>query len=102
MDNRDYIPRLVWERDQARLSHIVKVMAAIITVLIIAIVAVVAAFLWHIHTKDKEWLDFMEQYDFESYDYEQDGKGVNIIGNSNGVDYYGAETESTQDEAQGR
>jgi hypothetical protein len=34
----------------------------------------------------------MEQYDFADYDYTQDGQGVNIIGDRNGVDFYEPET----------
>lgn len=98
MDNNDYIPRLVWERDQARSSHTIKVLSRLVILLSVALVAVVIAFLVHLKHKDKEWLDFLAQYDFESYDYTQDGKGVNIIGDSNGVDYYGAETESAEDD----
>jgi hypothetical protein len=101
MDN-DNIPRLVWERDQARATHTIKVMVRLMIVMLVALLATVGAFLWYIHEKDKEWLEFLNQYDFETYDYEQDGRGVNIIGDSNGVDYYGAETESAEDEAQGR
>lgn len=35
------------------------------------------------------WLWYINQYDFESYatEYMQDGHGVNIIGDTNGVDY---------------
>ena len=33
------------------------------------------------------WLIYMSGYDVEAYDYSQDGEGVNIIGNKNGVDY---------------
>jgi hypothetical protein len=36
---------------------------------------------------NEKWLEVWSQYDFESYEYQQDGKGVNIIGNMNGVDY---------------
>lgn len=101
MDN-DTIPRLVWERDQARATHTVKVLVRLMILMLIALLATVGAFLWYIHEKDKEWLDFLNQYDIESYDYQQDGAGVNIIGDSNGVDYYGAEVESAENETQGR
>lgn len=37
------------------------------------------------------WLWYINQYDFADYEYEQDGQGVNIIGNGNGVGAYGAE-----------
>lgn len=42
------------------------------------------------------WLVYMSQYDFESCDYSQDGTGVNIIGDSNGVSYNGAEAENKE------
>lgn len=100
--NTDYIPRLVWERDQARFSHIVKVLSGIMIFLIAALLIISGAFLYYIRQKDKEWLDFLSQYDFEDYDYTQDGQGVNIIGDSNGVDYYGTEAEDTQDDAEGQ
>ena len=42
------------------------------------------------------WLAYINQYDFESYSYEyqQDGRGLNIIGNGNGVNTNGTEIES--------
>jgi flagellar basal body-associated protein FliL len=101
MDN-DNIPRLVWERDQARATHTIKVLVRLMILMLITLLATVGAFLWYIHEKDKEWLDFLNQYDIESYDYQQDGAGVNIIGDSNGVDYYGTEVESAENETQGR
>lgn len=36
---------------------------------------------------------YLNQYDFVGFDYEQKGEGVNIIGNRNGVEYYGATDE---------
>ena len=33
------------------------------------------------------WLWYISGYDIETYDYVQDGFGVNIIGDKNGVDY---------------
>lgn len=100
MEN-ETIPRLVWERDQARSSHTVKVLSRCLVFLTLAFLAVVAAFLLYIHQKDKEWLDFLSQYDFEGYSYSQDGEGVNIMGDNNGVNY-GAESYSTENEAQGQ
>lgn len=39
------------------------------------------------------WIDYLREYDFEGYTYEysQDGKGFNIIGDGNGVTTYGPE-----------
>ena len=101
MDN-DYIPRLVWERDQARSSHTIKTLVRLMVLMLISLVVTVTAFLIYIHQKDKEWLDFLSEYDVENYDYTQDGKGVNIIGDSNGVDYYGAEASGTENDSEER
>ena len=40
---------------------------------------------------NQHWLDYLSEYDFsgESYEYSQDGRGLNIIGDNNGVDYSG-------------
>lgn len=42
------------------------------------------------------WLWYIYQYDFESYEYTQDGEGVNVIGDNNevanGTESEGAET----------
>jgi len=50
---------------------------------------------------NKDWLDYIAQYDFEdyteTYQYSQNGKGVNIIGDNNGVDYNGTKTESNDE-----
>lgn len=39
------------------------------------------------HKENKTWLDYIAEYDFTDYVYTQDGRGLNIIGDSNGVDY---------------
>lgn len=45
------------------------------------------------------WLWFYSGYDFETYDYEQDGSGINIIGDDNEeVKQYGAESTSAKDD----
>lgn len=47
---------------------------------------------------NKYWIDFLSQYDIEnySYDYTQDGRGINIIGDNNGVTNNGTEADSTE------
>lgn len=47
---------------------------------------------------NKYWIDFLSQYDIEnySYDYTQDGKGINIIGDNNGVTNNGPEVSSEE------
>jgi len=42
------------------------------------------------------FLLYLNQYDFESY--QQDGEGVNIIGDMNGVDYNGTKSPNTNQE----
>ena len=37
------------------------------------------------YKENQAWLDYIAQYDFTDYDYAQDGRGINIIGNMNGV-----------------
>lgn len=76
------VPYIVFEGEIARQErHIKRLWLALITA-IVAIVLVVSAFLL-----------YLNQYDFESY--EQDGEGVNIIGNMNGVDYDGPARQET-------
>lgn len=52
------------------------------------------------------WLDFMSQYNFSGdyTDYTQDGRGINIIGDGNGVTGYEPEVSDTQihDDEKGR
>ena len=48
--------------------------------------ATIAGFIWYLY-----------QYDFESYSYTQDGEGLNVIGDSNEVTDYGANTGDTQE-----
>lgn len=57
---------------------------------IVLIIAIVALFV-----SNALWIGFVSQYDFESYEYSQDGEGINIIGESNEVNY-GTETQSGQ------
>lgn len=65
-----------------------KVKVWFFTIIIILIIALVGS--------NMAWLAAWNSYDFESYEYTQDGQGVNIIGDGNGVDYNGAEAESPQ------
>lgn len=76
------VPYIVFEGEMARQErHIKRLWIALITA-IIAIVLVISAFLL-----------YLNQYDFESY--QQDGEGVNIIGDGNGVDYDGSARQET-------
>lgn len=48
MDNNDNIPRLVWERDQIRASHTIRMLIILIIFLMMVIVVIVGAFLFHL------------------------------------------------------
>ena len=77
------IPYFAHEGAMARMERTIKRQTIAI------IVAVVLGFL-----TNALWLYVFTQYDFETYEYSQDGRGINIIGNENGVDY-GAEIDSS-------
>lgn len=88
------VPR--WAYESLGMHMGVTVRRLIIAIVILGVVALGEAVL--LYMNNLSWLHYIEQYDFESYEYTQDGHGVNIIGDSNGVDVNGAEAES---EAQG-
>jgi hypothetical protein len=68
------VPYIVHEAEMARQERHIKRLWIAIIVAIVACIAITGGFLW-----------YLNQYDFESY--EQDGSGVNIVGNGNGVDF---------------
>lgn len=86
-DSREKAPEnvsyLVYESAMVRAERTLK------KVIIALIVAVALLF-----ASNMIWLYVFSQYDFESYEYSQDGEGVNIIGDHNGVDYNGPESAS--------
>lgn len=45
-------------------------------------------------------LVYLNQYDFESYSYEQDGQGINVIGEDNEVQQYEPTVSSSETDAQ--
>ena len=77
------VPRILFESEMARQERHIKRLVCALIIAILACVAITGGFLL-----------YLNQYDFESYEYQQDGEGVNIIGNLNGVDYNGAAGES--------
>lgn len=48
------------------------------------------------------WLDFISQHDFECDSYTQDGRGINIIGDGNGVTDYGTKADCEEDDEEER
>lgn len=73
MENKD-VPYIVYEGSMARAERIIKRLIVAVVLSVILIVATNGAWLWYIN-----------QYDFMTYEYDQDGRGINIIGDSNGV-----------------
>lgn len=81
----DSVPYIVFEGEIARHERYIRRMWLSLLALLLALVFVVGSFLL-----------YLNQYDFESY--QQDGEGVNIIGDMNGVDYNGTKSPSTNQE----
>lgn len=79
------VPYIVHEAEIARQERHIKRLWVALIVAIVACVAITGGFLW-----------YLNQYDFTSY--EQDGEGVNIIGDSNGVDFNVPAREETNQE----
>ncbi len=82
------VPYIVHESSMARMERQTK---RLWIALIVAIIAAVIAPL----TVHFGWLHYEAQ--FETYEYTQDGKGTNIIGDGNDVDN-GAETADQEEE----
>ena len=95
----DHTPeRISWrvhERDLCRLASAYK-SAIVVLVIALVLAAGFAGYEAYLRHKEQErWLNYLEEYDFVGYDYVQDGQGVNVIGNWNGVDYsHGAAVEN--------
>ena len=66
------VPYLTHEADMMRADMMHRRLLWIIVLLIVALAAT-----------NITWLIVWQSYDFESYQIEQDGEGVNIIGNEN-------------------
>lgn len=90
-ENRNFVPYIAHESAMARQERTVKRLMALLVVVVVMWFATIGIFVWYLNL-----------YDFESYEYTQDGEGVNIIGDQNGVDYHGTEdlTESESEIAE--
>lgn len=77
------VPYIVYEGAQARHERTIK---RLIIVIIIAVSMLFAT--------NAIWLYFWNQYDTIVYDYQQDGQGVNIIGDENEVKQNGTAAEN--------
>ena len=83
-ENLTIIPYVAFEAAQARSERYIK------RLIIALIISIIVSFATNL-----AWLYAWNQYDYESETetrtYIQDGKGLNIIGDSNEVSEYGAE-----------
>ena len=81
------VPYIVHESSMARMERQIKRLWIALIVCIALIFASNAA-----------WLYAWMQYDYSSEEivYQQDGEGTNIIGDSNEVDNYGAESDNSE------
>jgi len=80
------VPYYVYDGAQARAERAQKRLIIVIVILLGLLFA-----------SNMAWLYVFQQYDYESY--EQDGDGVNIIGNNNSEVYNGAEIPSAQEKS---
>ena len=90
---RNGVPYIVYEGEQARNERHIKrlIIALVVTILLL-------------FASNALWILYMSGFDIETYDYTQDGVGVNIIGSENGVDYnvptISGEENETESESQ--
>ena len=81
------VPYIVHESSMARMERQIKRLWIALIVSVVLLFAGSAIFTW-------AWV----QYDYSSEEivYQQDGEGTNIIGDSNEVDNYGAESDNSE------
>ena len=80
----DPVPFLAHESTIARLERTIKRLILTLVFVTVLWFSTIGMFVW-----------YLNQYDFESYTYQQDGEGLNIIGDRNGVDFNVAESEGS-------
>jgi hypothetical protein len=74
------------DRENARHERIVKRLIISYTIILLLIIGSI--------------IYFVVTSDIESTTIDQDGEGVNIVGDSNGVDYNGADSTDSQEQAE--
>lgn len=90
IENKTDVPFFVFEGEMARAERYIKRLWIALVVAIASLAVAVIAFMW-----------YLSMYDFASYDYEQTGEGVNIVGDENGVDYNGTESANQAENSKG-
>ena len=84
------VPYIMHEAAQARSERTIKRLT--IGIIVVSILSIIIAFLTG-YFIDKGWRDYFSECNITNYDLQQDGEGVNIVGDSNGVDYNGTKSE---------
>ena len=81
------VPYVVHEAEVSRQERQIKRMWVALIVLIVAL-----------FLTNMAWVGVFSSYDYSSEEtiYQQDGEGTNIIGDSNEVDNYGAESDNSE------
>lgn len=83
--NRD-IPYFAHEEMLARSERTIK---RLIVTLIIAVILLFGS--------NMAWLHYISDCDIQTYEYTQDGEGVNLVGDGNGVTYNEPKSQSPSD-----
>lgn len=96
------VPLVAFEGQSYRRERTLRgtVIVFCVAMLVIAIlVGVFGYFAYHLHVQtlekveaiNKYWLDYLSEYDFSGdvYEYSQDGRGLNVMGDNNGVEVSG-------------
>ena len=85
IENSLKIPFAVHESAMVRAERVIKRQWIAIILLICMLFGAFGLFVW-----------YENLYETISYDYQQDGQGTNIIGDSNEVDNYGVESDNSE------
>lgn len=78
------VPYIAHESAMARNERTIKRLVTTVLVILLLWFSTIGIFIWYIN-----------QYDFSAISYEQDGEGINIIGDRNGVGF-----DVTEDDGQ--
>ena len=98
-----------YRRERTLRGTVIVFCAALLVIALL--VGAFGAFAYKLHIQTLEmveainqhWLDYLSEYDFsgESYVYSQDGRGLNIMGDNNGVDYNGVIDDGPESDTNG-
>lgn len=108
------VPLVSFEGTDYRRERTLRGSVIVFCVALLVIAIIVGAFGWyayHLHIQSLErveainqhWLDYLSEYDFsgESYVYSQDGRGLNIMGDNNGVEVSGVIDDGPESDTDG-